>query len=130
MLSFREVSRAARDSSFKCLRMSYRHDEQRTHEYGSEDKVPVRTTVVGSRLRGSTHDDLHAGVGRVVLAGPFLAVHVSEAVTVILDELVVVHDFAEVRFPELLSTLQVQPRPLQEQPILQSAPVLQLVLPF
>jgi hypothetical protein len=42
----------------------------------------------------------------------------------------VVHDFAEVRFPELLSTLQVQPRPLQEQPILQSAPVLQLVLPF
>lgn len=114
------------------VELQYHHDELHTHEHGhgSEDEVPVRAAVVGPCLRGSAHDDLHAGVGRIVLAGPLLAVHVPEAVTVVLDELVVVHDFAEVRLPELLSALQIQPRPLQEQAVLQSAPVLQLVLPF
>ena len=38
-------------------------------------------------LRRGAHDDLHARVWRVVLPGPFLAVHVSEAVGVALHKL-------------------------------------------
>ena len=38
-----------------------------------------------------THDDFHAGEGGVVLAAALLAVHVAEAIRVVLLELLVVH---------------------------------------
>lgn len=71
--------------------------------------LPVGTAVVRPCLWRRAHDDLHAGVGRVVLASALLAVHVAEAVCVSLDELVVRHQLGEVRLPELLRALQVQP---------------------
>ena len=69
--------------------------------------APVGASVVRPRLWRRAHDDLHAGVGGVVLARALLAVHVPEGVCVALHELVVVHYLREVGFPELLSTLQI-----------------------
>lgn len=74
------------------------------------------------------HDDLHARVRGVVFPSSFLAVHVSDAVCVALHELVVVHDLAEVRLPEDHSVLDLQPRALEKQAVLQPPPVLELVV--
>ncbi len=64
--------------------------------------------MICSRLWRIAHDDLHAGVRRVVLASTFFAKHVSEAVTVALHELVVGHDLGEVALHELDGSVQIQ----------------------
>ena len=70
--------------------------------------VAIRTAMVGPSFRRRTHDNLHAGVGCVVLARTLLAVHVAEGVGVALHELVVRDQLGEVCFPELLRALKIQ----------------------
>eukprot|EP00981_Chlorochromonas_danica_P015424 scaffold12089_cov176-Ochromonas_danica.AAC.2 len=84
--------------------------------------------MTGARLRRVAHDDLGAGVGRVVLAGSFLAVHVAEGVGIALGELLVAHDLGEVALEEGQGGVQVQARSLEEEPVLQTTPVLDFVL--
>jgi hypothetical protein len=70
--------------------------------------------VVGSALGGRAHDDFHTGEGCVVLPRSFLAVHVSKAVGVLLDEVVVAHHLGEEAFPEQLRLLQVESSAFKE----------------
>jgi hypothetical protein len=53
-----------------------------------------------SWLWGGPHDDLHAGVGGVVLSRALLAIHVADGVGVLLGELVVLHQAGEAVLPE------------------------------
>ncbi len=62
----------------------------------------------GASLWGRAHNNLHAAVRCVVLAGAFFAIHVAKGVSVGLDELIVGNKLGEVGLPELLRALQVQ----------------------
>ena len=85
--------------------------------------------MVGVQLRRCPHDDPHAGVGRIVFASALFAVHVAEAVAVLLKKLVAGHDLSEHAFPEDQGLVEIQPGALEEEAVLEPAPVLQLVVP-
>ena len=54
----------------------------------------------------SAHNDLHARIGRVVLACALLSVHMAERVRVLLRELVVLDQAGELVLPEHHRVLQ------------------------
>jgi hypothetical protein len=56
--------------------------------------------MMRSNLGWCTHDDLHAGVGSIILPCPLLAIHVTEAVGVLFVELVMRDNLRELTLPE------------------------------
>ena len=86
--------------------------------------VLVGTAVVFVGVRGVAVYDFRTGVGRITLAFSFLSVHVAEVIGIFLGE-ILAHKHA---FKVHHCVFQGQSRSLQEQTVLQSSPVFQVLL--
>jgi hypothetical protein len=61
---------------------------------------PIWTAMVCPNFRWCSHNNLHARVGCVILPRSLLAIHVTEAVGVLFEELVVWNNLRKLTFPE------------------------------
>ena len=78
--------------------------------------------------RGGAHDDFHARVRRVVGALALFSVRVANVVQVLLVEGFHRHHFGKLSLEEAYAVFHAQASPLEEEPVLLAAVVLQLVV--
>ena len=81
--------------------------------------------LIGFRSRVT--DDADAWVGRVVLAGTFFSVRVTNVIRESLCELLRCHGLGELCLPEHQRFLQTQSNSLEKQPVLLAPVVLEVV---
>jgi hypothetical protein len=75
-------------------------ERERQRERGHVADSPIWTAMVCPNFRWCSHNNLHARVGCVILPRSLLAIHVTEAVGVLFEELVVWNNLRKLTFPE------------------------------